>query len=165
MEPKSRLALAITAILSSAVLNSAFDEQTPACILAIPIKATVGLACHDKQLVASLHLERKDGTVTLRLPSAVDVAITPAVGAANAIRQIMATAGQFPAAYEETFAQPWRGNLLITTPTAGPAPIEPPEPPHHDDPLLALESPMPVADAWPHFDDEGYDDDSVELAA
>jgi hypothetical protein len=40
--------------------------------------------------------------------------------AANAIRQIMATPAQYPTAFfaePEIFVKPWRGNLLITTPT------------------------------------------------
>jgi hypothetical protein len=52
----------------------------------------------------------------------------------------MANSAQFAGAYEETFIQPWRGNLLITTPVGNQAdqkeskkePLEPSEPPHEE---------------------------------
>lgn len=70
--------------------------------------------------------------------------VSSAFGAANAIRQIMATSAQFPAAYEETFIQPWRGNLLITTPAARPEPLEPPDPPHYEQPQELLPASVAV---------------------
>jgi hypothetical protein len=64
MERKSRLAVAITAILTGVVLNSVFDEQTPACILAMPTKTAAVPAC-PVQLAALLH----DEPAALRTPS------------------------------------------------------------------------------------------------
>jgi hypothetical protein len=43
MGPKNALTVAIAAIL--AVLNNTFDEQTPACILAVPTKAAALPTC------------------------------------------------------------------------------------------------------------------------
>jgi hypothetical protein len=125
------LGAAITGILG-VVLNNAFDEQTPACILAVTLKPLAGASCPDKAPV-QIHDHRELGVID---------GAGPAIGAANAIRQLMATSAQFPAAYyEETFVQPAHRNLMIITPAAGnPAnqkelnstKPEPSEPPHHE---------------------------------
>jgi hypothetical protein len=55
------------------------------------------------------------GNQTVVLGTATGAGDGPAIRAANAVRQIMATPAQFAGAYEQIFVQPWRGNLLITT--------------------------------------------------
>ena len=103
------LGAAITGILG-VVLNNAFDEQTPACILAVTPKPLAGASCPDKAPV-QIHDHREPGVID---------GAGPAIGAANAIRQLMATSAQFPAAYyEESFVHPAHRNLMIITPVAG----------------------------------------------
>jgi len=63
------------------------------------------------------HIEPENPETSLGIGQTSAISAGPsAPGGANAIRQIIATSAQFPAAYEEAFIKRWRGNLLITTP-------------------------------------------------
>jgi hypothetical protein len=70
MNNPSALTVAIAAILAGTVLNNTFDEQTPNCLLASPLRAAALPTCPDKGQIP-LHLERKDGAVTLRLATSL----------------------------------------------------------------------------------------------
>jgi hypothetical protein len=94
---------------------------------AAPPRACIGekLACPEPEKPLSDMLEYGHrnapslyGSQTVVMGTGTGAGDGPAIRAANAIRQIMATPAQFPRAYEQTFEQPWRGNLLITTPPA-----------------------------------------------
>jgi hypothetical protein len=105
-----KLSAAIVAILglsTAATVNHTIDEQTLACEVSVPDRVTVQ-SCRDKDPAQAD--DREPIHVT-----------GPAVNAANAIRQIMATPAQYPFAYfsePEMFVKPWHGNLLITSPAA-----------------------------------------------
>jgi hypothetical protein len=83
-------------------VHESIEAQELVCAAPIPAEPTAQ-ACHDKQSVQDHPEEPKNSGGPNQ--------------AANALRQIMATSAQFPAAYEETFIKPWRGNLMVTTPT------------------------------------------------
>ena len=92
--------LALFGVSTVAEVHESIEAQELACAVPIPAEP-IAQECHDK------HSPQQD------LPEEPKVSAGPQL-AANAIRQIMATPAQFPAAYyEQTFIKPQRGNLLI----------------------------------------------------
>jgi hypothetical protein len=120
-------------------------------------------------------------------PPTPEAAINPGAmsGVSTATSSAYGMLGSYVSAAPQFFENPapvyspaQRGNLVVVvTPQSGnssddhkefKAPPSRDQPHDHHEPVqleLALEPSMPPADAWPHFDDDGYTDDSIELAA